>query len=325
MRHKRHDARNFFQKATNQIKRHAIPDNDTIYVIYHDKDLDGVLSAAMILNAYPRKLVYCIPFDHGQKLNLKGIVKGSLVYMVDCSLEEDEMLYLAENTDFYLFDHHYKTVKNAFYKKLKGERISGVATCMIVQDFLHPFSKIPRAVKLAGQYDVWDQTDMGAWNDEILPFNYGMKQHELVPNNEVYKQLLSADDELINTIIEEGKTIMRYEKIQAELMMKKFSYTATIRCGDNSYNALVINRQLVSSDYFKSKVNKRKHDLCIGYQECDGVFTYSLRSWEGGCNVREIAEFYDPNGGGHKYAAGFTLKGNIFSNNEKAKTLSANK
>ena len=300
-------------RAKNQERNRqpSKPKNDIIYCVYHEKDLDGIMSAAIVCSEYEN--VKLIPYDYGKRFPMICIKPGSLVFMLDICLPEKKMRLLDSVCDLYLIDHHPKTINNAFCKTLKGSLRYGLAACVLTWVFFHPYAKIPEGIKLLGYYDVWDQSDMKLWEERTLPFQFGCRQFPNDPKSNIYGQIIESNKEVIDEIVYEGGVILRYEKKQAAFMMEKYSYEKTLLVDNIPYNVLVINRQLVGSDFFMSKLNKKKHAFCIAYQECDGVYNYSLRSWKGGVEVNKVAKFFDENGGGHKYAAGFTLNKNILT------------
>ncbi len=304
-------AHEFLKRAKNEEDRPKKPKYDKVYCIYHDKDFDGIMSAAIIVKEYPH--VKLIPYDYGYDIDLDGIEVDSAVFIVDCCLSEGYMIYLERRTNLFLFDHHYSSYNNPTYKKYKGRRQLNCAACILVFDYFHPFGSWPIGLKMVGWYDVWNQDSKEFWDTQVIPFQYGLQQYALDPTLLEYQKILCDDMEFVNTTIESGKAIFSYITSQAATAMKKFGYTTELTCDGKTYCVLVINRQLVSSDFFKSKLNKSKHDFCVGYQEKEGVYTYSLRSWKGSVDVNKIAKAMHPTGGGHKYAAGFTLDYNIFN------------
>ena len=294
----------FFKKAKNEADRPKRPTFDKTYCIYHDKDFDGVLSAAIINREYPN--TEFIPYDYGYDLNLSKIYPNSGVFIVDCSLPEWALKYLDEQTHLYLFDHHPRSLTNKVCKSLKGARESGSAACSILWDYLYPFGKIPAGIKLVNAFDIKDKQDKQVWNNEVLPFQAGLKQFKMDPASRIFEQVIESEREVIEQIIMEGQVIMRYEEAQAEIYMKKFSYDLMFNWDGNKVRALVVNRQMVGNEFFESAVDKKWHQMYIAYTRVNNVYMYSFRSWpgKGGVDVREIAEFFG--GGGHKYAAGVT-------------------
>lgn len=311
MKNLRYQSYKFFEKAKNQAKIPKKPSFIHTYCIYHDKDIDGVLSAALIKQQYPD--VIFIPFDYGYELDLKNIKKDSGVFMVDCSLPEDQMKYLNDRVTLYLFDHHYRTCSEKMFKNYKGVRMMNIATCMLVYEYFNSFSTFPEGIKLAGYYDINNREDLKYWDLEIIPFQFGLYQFPLDPSLEIYQQVIESKPEIIEAIISDGKVIQRYCKEEAKKMMNKYGYTTSIVCNNEEYCVLVLNKQFTSLDYFRSKLNKNIHDFCIAYQEKEGIYHYSLRSWPGSVNVHDIAKYFNSkSGGGHKYAAGFFSEKNIF-------------
>jgi oligoribonuclease NrnB/cAMP/cGMP phosphodiesterase (DHH superfamily) len=309
MRGRKFDNHVAFNRARNVANRPVKPEFDKLYCIYHDADLDGVLSAFLILEQFPYAIL--MPYDHGKIIDLSIINEGEGVIIVDCCLSKDDMEFLNKTTRLYLFDHHERTCKDVFYKKFKGRRSLNEAACNLVFDFFNPFSICPSLVKWIGHYDSWYNEDKTYWNKIVVPFQYAMRQYDLNPKDPIFKELL-GDDEKAKDLVNEGNIICNYLKKQARTVMDKYSYTTQLKCKRGHYKVLVINRQMVSLEFFESKLDKSKHDFCVAYQEKNGMYRYSLRSWTGSIDVNKIAMEFSDSGGGHKYAAGFSVNRNIF-------------
>lgn len=281
---------------------------ENTYCFYHDKDFDGILSAAIVLREYPDAKL--MPYDYGYKLDLTKIKPNSNIFIVDCCLPEYAMKYLDEFNTIYLFDHHARTCTKEYKDRYKGTCEIGTAACMLVYEYFYPLKAFPHGVQYIAEFDMYNMYDYTKWVDFTLPFQYGMKQFPMDPKAEIYQQVIDSKTEILCQIIAEGKVIMRYNANQAEVELKKFGYEKEIEFGGKKLNALIMNRQMISLEYFISRVDKKKHDLVIFYCESDGKYHYSLRSWKGGEEVYPIAKHYM--GGGRKYAAGFVSDKKVF-------------
>ena len=305
---KKFQASKFFAKAKAQATRINKPEFDHVYCIYHDKDLDGVLSAAIVKEQYPD--VEFIPFDYGYELDLKFIERGAGVFIVDCCLPDHAMKYLDEFTELYLFDHHYHSYHDPFCKKLKGWRTLNIAACMLVYEFFHPFSAFPDGVKLVAKGDTWDKSDQMEWDLRILPFNYGLRQFPLDPGAKIYQQVIESKKAVINRAIDDGQVIIRYCKVQSNQHYKANSFETVINIDGEAVPVLAINDPLVDFEFFIKYVNKKKVKAMIGFARKKGGYKYSVRSWPGGTDAGKIAGHFG--GGGRKHTAGFWTDQDIF-------------
>lgn len=279
---------------------------ENIYCIYHSKDWDGVMSAAIVKAKHPT--VKLIGYDYGDPSVISQIQPNSLVFVVDVSLPDEEMLILDRKCYLRWFDHHKTAMEKESLKNIKGCRSYAGAGCLLTFDHLFSYSSYPLAIKMLSDYDTWNQSDAKKWDTQILPFQYGMRQFPLDPNLPILQQLIEGKkrDTIAEQILEEGKAILRYEKNQAATYCKKFAFDYTFKIGDKYYDAICVNRQMINSTFVDSVFDEEKHDLIMYYAFDGKVYRYSVYSRKGGVDVSEIAKFYG--GGGHKHAAGFKLE-----------------
>lgn len=166
-------------------------------VIYHSADFDGIFCREIARKFLPDAEL--IGWDYGDDL-LKFPTEG-LVYILDLSpdcLEQLTVEHINEGRLIWI-DHHKSAIEK--YSKcnpqLPGYRIDGVAACRLAwqwfskqcftpapdgigavlmgkQDFVDRKVSEPWAVRLAGEYDVWDKRDPDA---EL--FQHGLRSEDL--------------------------------------------------------------------------------------------------------------------------------------------------
>lgn len=282
------------------------------YIVYHNADLDGLCSAAIVY-LYLRRTtepsdIGFIGIDYPDKFPMDRINPDDSIYMVDFSLSVQEMEYLANKVSiFHWIDHHKTALDKSIgtsFEMLPGIRQIGRAGCELCWDFYFPNKELPRVVFLLGRYDVWDHKD-----PDILPFQMGLKLRELdigkdIFSIELWKRLIylmpgyETEDIVYRTQIVNGKNILKYREKANEAYLEKCGYEIEFE----GMNALVVNRLLINSKFFDSKFDPKKHDLMISYGFLGHTWKVSLYTSKD-IDLSQIAVKYG--GGGHPQACGF--------------------
>lgn len=224
-------------------------------------------------------------------------------------------------------DHH-KTSIETHPNDIPGYRIDGVAACRLAwqwfslaekswkegdganppnpnkgfyalpekEDFINRAVSEPLAVRLAGEYDIWDKRDPRA---DIL-------QYALCCVDPVeWDRLFSDDKRYFEILIEGGEWAQHYaQRIDADLVEHK-SY----RIKWEGLDFLVLNTGRFNSLTFTElDVPETGHDALMGYMFNGKVWTVSLyhAKHRTDIDLSEIAKKYG--GGGHKGACGFTCQ-----------------
>jgi oligoribonuclease NrnB/cAMP/cGMP phosphodiesterase (DHH superfamily) len=264
---------------------------------YHNADLDGFCSAAIVKYHYPECELFGV--DYGININLNDIIsKHEGVFVVDFSFDEKEMLFLNENTDFIWIDHH-KTSIDKFSKfNFNGIQRIGIGACALVSEYFGmPYNY---AVDMLSLYDVWRFEEGGPF---CLYFQYGMRIENNDPkhNMGIWVRLFTCDStsSFVKEIIDNGKAVLKYQERQDEKYAKSMAFEVDFE----GYNAIVLNKAWSNSKVFDSIFNKDKHDIMILFSY-EGVnkIKYSIYS-NNDIDVSKIALKYG--GGGHKNACGF--------------------
>ncbi len=151
-----------------------------VYIIHHDADNDGLLSAYIAQKALLEIdfEVVLIGYDYGRSLDeIKSIPRRSLVYMLDISLPLEDMVELAIFNQLTWIDHHKKTYDEAFdrLKDLCIIKYGTMAACRLTWRYFYPNQTEPKFVELVGRYDVFDGFGSNDWETEILPFEYAVR------------------------------------------------------------------------------------------------------------------------------------------------------
>jgi oligoribonuclease NrnB/cAMP/cGMP phosphodiesterase (DHH superfamily) len=283
---------------------------------YHD-DMDGKAAAACVytwLGPKPGFGSSFIPMAYGKDFPLDTVEKDEQVWIVDYSIEPDEMLALLRITkDVVWIDHHKTAIEKyqGFEKPINGFRKVGEAGCVLTFQYIHWYSErggsnkvvqdttkpndrsleipTPSAILLVGDRDVW-RWDFG---EDSKNFHAGAQTYNTDPGSNFWTNCFSSSG-FHYEVIERGSIIERFKREEDVFFNKNFGYDVTF----HGYSCFACNRK-VSSDRFDGRDGE--YDMVIAYIHDGHKYAVTMYSQE--VDVSEIAKIYG--GGGHKGAAGF--------------------
>ncbi|MGL5712285.1 MAG: DHHA1 domain-containing protein [Paraclostridium sp.] len=275
--------------------------------IYHSKDLDGIACGAIIKKKYPDAEL--IGFDYGQEFPFDR-VDGQDVIMADISLPMKDMKRTGEMAKSFIWiDHHVSAINDYNTSKclLKGIGLTpvlniGEAACSLT--WKHLFGEnVPKSIQLLSDYDVWNNGDKDYWEEEVLPFQYGVRSFGFCVNSN-WDFLFGNDEGFMSTVISTGRIILNYERVQN----REACYRAF--CAEfEGYRAICLNA-VGNSTMFDSVWDEDKFDLMILFSYNGDKYTFTLFTTKD-IDCSELAKKYG--GGGHKKAAGFRSDKLFFS------------
>ena len=296
-------------------------------VIYHSADFDGIFCREIARKFLPEAEL--IGWNFGDPL-IPFPTKGQL-YILDLSAE---CLSASDIPDDWkqrtIWIDHHKTSMEKWTGDVPGYRIDGVAACRLAwqwfstdhtdpvvqfgglpekQAFIERTVSEPLAVRLAGEYDIWDKRDPRAET-----FQYGLRSKELTPED--WKWLLTVRDNMkqgeydlaktnlaVDELIHTGRILQAYQqKIDADLVTHR-SYRLTWE----GLNFIVLNTGRFNSlTYAALDKPETGHDALLGYMFNGKCWTVSLyhANHRKDIDLSEIAKKHG--GGGHRGACGFT-------------------
>lgn len=310
---------------------------DKIIVIYHRADFDGIFCREIARKYFKSieaviadQTVEYIGWDYGDPVPV--IPPNASLYMLDISVEA-----LMAYPELVWIDHH-KSAMEKFSSGIHGYRIDGVAACRLAyQWFFHP-PKVgpfptkenfvnrevaePWAVRLAGEYDIWDKRDPDAElfqhglrsrnidNDWPLMLSFGRTSsideiEALIAIG--HRDLLNPDGTERNPIVigllENGRSIQYAKTKENESIIKASGFTAEI----DGLKVLACNHARFNSHLFTAGL-KPEHEACLGYNFTGKHWRVSLYHAPGKehHDLSKIAVAHG--GGGHRGACGFTSK-----------------
>jgi len=186
--------------------------------VYHKADFDGIFCREIAKLHFGDRADY-VGWDYGDPLpcipphNADGTPAVKL-YMLDISID-DTMGY----PGLVWIDHHKTAIEK--YPGVKGYQIDGVAACRLAwqyfsetsrdpktfalpekHEFLERTVSEPRAVRLAGEYDIWDKRDPAA---EL--FQHGLRSRELT--DEVWYTMLKSSNQfgIVEDLLNAGRAV----------------------------------------------------------------------------------------------------------------------
>lgn len=284
---------------------------------YHSRDLDGWCSAAIIKTRYPD--CELIGYDYGQSFPCDKIA-GQKVIMVDVSLQPfSEMLKLASLCKLTWIDHHIGAINDyiswngppGFEFVRFNEKLSA---CELTWGYCFGIWDIPKAITLLGRYDTFRKEE-GDWENETLPFQYGMRAVCNSPETFLKKAFLRKllqtpiQNHTIYGIIAKGKAILKYQSQIDETTAKK-----AFEVNFEGHKTIAINGIQFTSLTFKSIPNLADYDILMMFQYEGSInqWKFSIYTEKDNVDCMTLAKKYG--GGGHRKASGFQLTKEQFNN-----------
>ena len=259
---------------------------------YHKSDMDGKCSGAIV--KYIFSDVKLIPFDYGYDIDWSLIDKDTIVIMTDISVPKEDMVRLKkESKQFIWIDHHISKINELKDIKFDGLQVNGIAACVLTWNFFMNDNTQPIAVRLLGDYDVWNL------NQKVLHMQYGIRQYDCDPENRIFWKDV-FENNLTKEIIEKGKIIYKYITKTYKQEINSIGFITEL-C---EYKVLAANKSHVSSLFFEDHPEVNNVDILMTFSWNGKSWKVSMYTEKDNIDVSKIC--YKFGGGGHKKAAGFT-------------------
>lgn len=296
-------------------------------VIYHRADFDGIFCYQIAKKFLGTEDVEYVGWDYGDKA--VPMPQEGLVYILDLSpdcLDASAVEGTIWNRIIWI-DHH-KSAIDRFqpprFPDIKGYRIDEVAACRLAwqwfayerlqapvnlpakADYVNRELDEPYAVRLAGEYDIWDKRDPNA---EL--FQHGLRSQEisenlwelLLVNRQVAEFQEDVGTVAVHALLDAGNAIQYSETKENASIIKAAGFTLQfeglnfLACNAARYNSLLFTAGLTP-----------EHDVCFGFAWREGHWHVSLYHAPGKehHDLSQIAVKYG--GGGHRGACGFRVK-----------------
>jgi oligoribonuclease NrnB/cAMP/cGMP phosphodiesterase (DHH superfamily) len=265
--------------------------------VFHHNDLDGRLSAAIVLMKYPEAEV--IELDYKQPFPFDK-VQNELVWIVDFSLQNNDWNKLFKiNKNVIWIDHHATAInKTGVQNQLKGFRsTTDGSAAMLVWKYVFKKKIVPWVVRLVSDWDTWTHT----YKESTL-FMYGMKANDDSPKSPLWAQMMDNEKTELRRVLDNGEQIKRAWESADKEYLKRYAFETQFM----GYGAIVVNRGMISSLMFGDKANQ--YDLMISFVYDGNGYVMSLYSTKPNINCGKLCEVYAEKhggtGGGHAGAAG---------------------
>ena len=275
--------------------------------VFHHNDPDGYFS-----NYFVHRI--CLDFgdiisyemDYNTPFPLKVINPKDRIYILDYSIKPEIMDELLKITkDVIWIDHHESAINmyKDYDKEIKGIRKIGECGALLTYKFLCKehlsidSNFIPEALFLVNDWDVWHYG-----NEEFDPrtknFILGIQTKNLRDIDIIDNICLNVDK-----YIKKGKAIKEYLDIQNKTIVDNGGFEFEL----DGKSVFSCNTTAKSSEFFGDNLLK-KYDILMPfrYNGKKDIWECGFYSNKENINCGEIASTFG--GGGHKGAAGFSVK-----------------
>jgi oligoribonuclease NrnB/cAMP/cGMP phosphodiesterase (DHH superfamily) len=296
-------------------------------VIHHSADFDGEFCREIARKFLPEAEL--IGWDYGDaKL---AFPKEGLVYVLDLNPEcFSELPDINEVGRRLVWIDHHKSAIEQWPSVFDGYRIDGVAACRLAwqwfataernlgdagqvlgleyasavlptkEQYYAREVKEPWAVRLAGEYDVWDKRDAHAET-----FQFGLRSETL--SAALWNRLLgeygkAAADSYVELLLDRGFLLQKYQRDIDASVVKGRSFTLEFE----GLKFLALNTARCNSLTFAAGVQPA-HDALMGFFWNGQAWKVSMYHAPGreGHDLSKVAARYG--GGGHRGACGFQV------------------
>lgn len=285
--------------------------------MYHKADFDGIFCREIAKHFIPDAVL--IGWDYGDPVPTPDVVSASDdLYMLDISVEG-----LMGHPRLVWIDHH-KSAMDKFPPQIKGYRIDGVAACRLAwqwfstekygsfnasgaawwvklpyeEEYIQRTVSEPKAVRLAGEYDIWDKRD-----PEADLFQHGLRSEDLKEDAWIYLLDEDQSDRECNRLLGQGKVLQYARTKENESIITRLGFTVNFE----GLIMLACNHAMFNSHLFTAGV-KPEHEALLGFKFDGQQWSVSLYHAPGKehHDLSDIAKRYG--GGGHRGACGFRTK-----------------
>lgn len=292
-------------------------------VIYHSADFDGIFCREIAKHFLGENDVDYIGWNFGDAR--VPIPEEGTIYVMD--LPVDRVFGYTYPGDVFStrsifnrliwIDHHKSSIAT-HPTEISGYRIDGVAACRLAwqwfrrieyetknpemttwalpdkQAFIDRMVNEPLAVRLAGEYDIWDKRDPDA---EV--FQFGLRSTKDVN----FELLFEGSHGLyFRWLLERGHLLQSYQQEVDASVVKNQSFMVKFK----GLKFLVINSARFNSLTFASKdVPETGHDALMGFRFNGNQWTFSLYHAKHRTDLDLSVIAVEFGGGGHRGACGF--------------------
>ena len=288
------------------------------YIIYHNNCIDGFTGFYLFIKTKEWEKNPIVYPDQPYSKKIPAEIDGKNVIIIDVAYDPSIIKEIARRANKVLFIDHHVSIKDGI-KKLKLKKPH-----QIVYDDKHSGASLVwkhfYKTKMLNFVKYVEDNDIGAWkHEETLPFIAGLEVNfKLDPTYENLKKWDKLlDKRYVKSLIEEGKTYIKYKDYLTNKFAKRYSVlkfpSKTITKINRSvlnkvgqYKVAVVNGGCPDNSMLgKRIVDTVDSDFCMiwNYVIDKSRYVVSLRSKK--TDVSKIAKYFG--GGGHKFAAAFSF------------------
>lgn len=274
-------------------------------IICHN-DGDGYCAGAIALQVHPESDV--IPIDYSDTFPMDTIEPNEIVYILDFNLDSVETLeeLLKITTNVTLIDHHKSSIGK--FDDIDTSKMNNLiintnhAGCVLTWKYFYSDKKIPRAVLLIEDMDIW-KWEFGIETENFIA-GFDIEDKNPKTNPELWNILLDnrKSKRLIKDLSKAGVIVNKYNKNMSKTIVEDIGFDYEWE----GYNCYVVNRSRVNSKLFDTVWGN--YDVYIAYAYTGSTHRISLYSDT--VDVSVLAKRHG--GGGHKGASGFQSVNNPF-------------
>lgn len=297
-------------------------------VIYHSADYDGIFCREIARKFIPDAEL--IGWNFG---DAPLQIPANRLYVMDLPLdrvfgfeyhEEDVEKNGPQHPAGLIWIDHHKTSIATHPRSIPGYRIDGVAACRLVWQwfslekewFGNPYFELPQkqdyterkltepvAVRLAGEYDIWDKRDPDAET-----FQYALQASESLLD---WERLLSlTEEDYVAFLLAGGRAAQRYASAMDASVCKYKTWLMEWE----GLRFLCVNSARFNSLLFAARdMPETGHDALLGFCFDGKCWTVSLYHAKHRTDLDLSVIAKKHGGGGHRGACGFTYKTLPFS------------
>ena len=280
--------------------------------IYHSRDLDGWMSAAIVKLKFPDTIF--IGWDYGDPVPEEDFSYYDQVIIADISFPKEVMQKIHDASMLVWLDHHISAIKEMGTDRdsWRGVQDTKMAACELTWEYFYPNVKMPEIVRLLGRYDCFGHAGTSE-EKYVLEFQYGARA-EISNMHDAYERLLSAqtfgkrvrDSAICNPIHDKGKVIYEYLRKEAIATYDKRRFDINI----DGHVFGCANQERFNPINFGINYHEDGYAGFACFWYVKGKYMFSLYNDDGRVDCSVLAKARG--GGGHKGAAGMVLNHDQF-------------
>jgi oligoribonuclease NrnB/cAMP/cGMP phosphodiesterase (DHH superfamily) len=286
-------------------------------IFFHRADFDGKCSGAIARKYFSEKGKpwYLYPFNYDMDIPFEEIDKEKdKLYFLDVTMNPYTKIQdlIDLGYDLTICDHHQTFLDTNIQKQTKGKCSLEKAGCELTWEYFYPDKEMPTFIHLLGRYDIWDNKDQEAWNNFMLPLQYGLRNrdHSIIDNFDLWQKLFddpydTSFPTFLDGLIDEGKVLLAYQRNSYKNLFYHYFFNATFE-DYPEYRLICLNSPGGNSSLFESKWDENEYDGMFAFAFNGETWNCSIYSTKKDIDFSKIAVGFG--GGGHKSACGFQAK-----------------